>query len=146
MKVLVLHGPNLNLLGEREVGVYGKLTLSQLNAQIRRHARALKLTVRIFQSNHEGALIDKLHQSRRWMDALVINPGALTHYSYSLRDAIAGVNTRAWEVHLSDIGKREPWRRVSVIEDVVTHRVIGKGPEGYQEALEFLAERGKKRT
>src|SRR3954452_10368392 len=101
MNVLVLHGPNLNLLGEREPEVYGRTTLPQLNELLEKRGRELGLTVRTFQSNHEGALIDRIHEERKWANAIVINPGAYTHYSYALRDAIAGVRIRTFEVHLS---------------------------------------------
>ena len=139
MNVLVLHGPNLNLLGEREPSVYGSTTLAQLNGQLEVRAKALGLTLRIFQSNHEGVLIDRLHDERKWMDALVINPGAFTHYSYALRDAIAAVETRAYEVHLSDIHAREPFRRISVIAEICEAQISGKGVGSYLEALDRIA-------
>src|SRR5439155_17342539 len=139
MRVLVLHGPNLNLLGEREPAVYGRVTLAELNRRLRARARELGVVLRIAQSNHEGKLIDRIHAARRWMDGLVINPGALTHYSYALRDAIAAVGTRAYEVHLSDIHKREPWRRVSVIAEVCEGQIEGLGVGSYIEAIERLA-------
>jgi 3-dehydroquinate dehydratase-2 len=138
-KILVLHGPNLNLLGEREPEIYGTTTLAQIDAMISERAAALGLEVRSFQSNHEGALIDRIHEERHWADAVVINPGALTHYSYALRDALAAVRLPVVEVHLSDLDKRaEPWRRVSVIADLARARIMGKGPQGYLEALDFL--------
>jgi 3-dehydroquinate dehydratase-2 len=140
MNILVLHGPNLNLLGEREPELYGTLTLAQLDAQLADRARALGAELRCFQSNHEGALIDRLHAERTWMQGLIINPGALTHYSYALRDAVAAVRTRAYEVHLSDIHAREPWRRVSVIAEVCEGQVVGKGAGSYLEALERLCQ------
>ena len=140
MNVLVMHGPNLNLLGEREPDVYGRLTLAELDAQVAARARELGLTVKTFQSNHEGALIDRLHEERRWAQGLVINPGAYTHYSYALRDAIAAVKMRAFEVHLSDIHKREPFRRISVITEVCEAQISGKGVGSYLEALERLAQ------
>lgn len=139
MKVLILHGPNLNLLGERRPEVYGTTTLAQLNSLLRKKGRELGLELRILQSNHEGQLIDRLHANRRWMQALVINPGALTHYSYALRDAIEAVQVRAYEVHLSDIHAREPWRRVSVIAEIAEGQIVGKGIESYFEALRRLA-------
>jgi 3-dehydroquinate dehydratase-2 len=139
MKILVLHGPNLNLLGEREPSVYGAGTFADLEAQLRARARELHVTLRSFQSNSEGALIDRLHGERRWMDALIINPGALTHTSYALRDAIAAVATRAVEVHLSDISRRERWRRRSVVRDVCEAQVSGLGFGSYLKALERLA-------
>jgi 3-dehydroquinate dehydratase type II len=138
MNILLLNGPNLNLLGEREPDVYGTTTLIQLETMVQARARELGVNLRSFQSNHEGTLIDELHQSRRWADGVVFNPGAFTHYSYALRDAISGTRLRVVEVHLSDILRREPFRAVSVIADVCAHRVIGKGPAGYVEALEWL--------
>jgi 3-dehydroquinate dehydratase-2 len=141
VKVLVLHGPNLNLLGERRPEIYGRTKLTQLNSGLRRKARSLGVELRIFQSNHEGELIDKLHSERRWMQGLIINPGALTHYSYALRDAIEAVQVRTYEVHLSDIHAREPWRRVSVLAEIVEAQIVGKGIDSYHEALEMLARR-----
>jgi len=141
MNILLLNGPNLNLLGEREPAVYGKTTLAQLEAMVLARARELGANLRTFQSNHEGALIDELHQSRRWAQGVIFNPGALTHYSYAIRDAIAGTQLRVVEVHLSDIKKREPFRALSVIEDVCAHHIRGKGPSGYVEALEWLCAR-----
>ena len=142
MNLLLLNGPNLNLLGEREPQVYGTTTLLQLEQLFAARAQELGCTVRAFQSNHEGALIDKLHEARRWAQGCVFNPGAYTHTSYALRDAIASVpKLQVVEVHLSDLSKREAWRQVSVIADVVAHRIMGKGVAGYLEALEWLVER-----
>ena len=138
MKILLLNGPNLNLLGEREPQIYGTTTLAELEAQVTARAREHAAEVRALQSNHEGALIDALHDARRWANGVVFNPGAFTHYSYALRDAIAATKLRVVEVHLSDILKREPWRRVSVLEEVCVHRVLGKGVAGYLEALDWL--------
>jgi len=143
MRILVLHGPNLNLLGERKPEVYGKTTLAQLNTLLRKWGRELGHQLRIFQSNHEGELIDQLHAQRRWMQALVINPAALTHYSYALRDAIEAVQVRAYEVHLSDIHAREAWRRVSVIAEIAEAQIVGKGIDSYREALQRLAAKGR---
>jgi 3-dehydroquinate dehydratase-2 len=139
MNVLVLHGPNLNLLGEREPEIYGYTTLAQLDEQLVKRGQVLGMTLRTFQSNHEGALIDRIHEERHWANGLVINPGALTHYSYALRDAIASVHLRAIEVHLSDIHAREPFRKVSVIREVCEAQICGKGIGSYLEALEQLA-------
>ncbi|MEK7656381.1 MAG: type II 3-dehydroquinate dehydratase [Elusimicrobiota bacterium] len=138
MNILVLHGPNLNLLGEREPEIYGALTLAGLNALIRAESSRLGLRVRIFQSNHEGALIDLLHKHRRWAEGVLINPGAYTHYSYALRDALSAVALPAVEVHLSDIRKREKWRRTSVTAPVCVASVMGKGPRSYLEGLARL--------
>jgi 3-dehydroquinate dehydratase-2 len=137
--VLVLHGPNLNLLGEREPSVYGTTTLAQLNAAVKKKAKALKLSVRVAQSNHEGTLIDLLHKNRKWADGCVFNPGAYTHYSYAIRDAVAASQIPTIEVHLSDIKKREPFRRVSVVAPVCLAQISGKGVGSYLEALERLA-------
>jgi 3-dehydroquinate dehydratase-2 len=141
MNVLVLHGPNLNLLGEREPEVYGSMTLAQLDAALKKKAKALKLTLKIFQSNHEGELIDLLHKHRKWADGCVFNPGAYTHYSYALRDAVAASQIATIEVHLSDIKKREAFRQVSVIEPVCVGQITGKGLNSYLEALEALEAR-----
>ena len=141
MNILLLNGPNLNLLGEREPSVYGTTTLAQLELLVKKHADALGQTVRAYQSNHEGALIDRLHEWRKWAHGCVFNPGAYTHTSYALRDAIAAMpQVRVVEVHLSDLKKREPWRQVSVLAEVVAHRIQGKGVAGYLEALEWLAD------
>lgn len=139
MNILVLHGPNLNLLGERETKVYGKLTLAQVNALIRKRAKALKVRVRVFQSNHEGRLIDLIHANRRWARGLVFNPGAYTHYSYALRDAVAAARIPTIEVHLSDIKKREPFRRKSVIVPACLAQISGHGAGSYLRALERLS-------
>ncbi|MBI4422362.1 MAG: 3-dehydroquinate dehydratase [Elusimicrobia bacterium] len=139
MNVLVLHGPNLNLLGEREPEVYGRETLADLNAALRQKARTLGQRLRVRQSNHEGALIDLLHAHRTWADAVVINPGAYTHYSYALRDAIAATAKPTIEVHLSDLSKREAFRRVSVVSPVCLAQISGKGFGSYLEALARLA-------
>jgi 3-dehydroquinate dehydratase-2 len=138
MNVLLLNGPNLNLLGEREPEIYGKTTLAELEQMVQARARELGHVVRAFQSNHEGALIDELHQARRWAQGVIFNPGALTHYSWALRDAVSATRLRVVEVHLSDISKREEWRRVSVLAEVCAHRIMGKGVLGYLEALEWL--------
>jgi 3-dehydroquinate dehydratase II len=142
MNILLLNGPNLNLLGEREPEVYGTTTLPELVAKVQARARELGVDLRAFQSNHEGALVDELHQARRWADGVIFNPGAFTHYSYSLRDAISGTRLRVVEVHLSNILKREPFRAISVLEEVCAHRVMGKGIQGYIEALEWLCAPG----
>ena len=141
MNILLLNGPNLNLLGEREPEVYGSTTLAQLEHLVAAHGEPLGAVVRAFQSNHEGALIDRLHESRRWAQGCIFNPGAYTHTSYALRDALAAMpQVRCVEVHLSDLSKREAWRQVSVIADVVAKRISGKGVAGYLEALEWLCE------
>jgi 3-dehydroquinate dehydratase II len=147
MKILVLHGPNLNLLGEREGDERGR-TLDDLNGLIRAKAGELGLEVKIFQSNHEGVLVDTLHAERRWADAILINPAALTHTSYVLRDAVAAVKKPTLEVHLTDIRRRESWRRKSVIKDVCDAQVMGKGFDSYLIALQRFADKdlsGRKR-
>jgi 3-dehydroquinate dehydratase-2 len=140
MRILVLHGPNLNLLGEREPEVYGPATLEEIDARIGERAKHLGAEVRTFQSNHEGALIDRLHAERRWADGILFNPAALTHYAWGLRDAVAAVSLPCIEVHLSDVSKREPWRRVSVLADVRAALCAGRGLDSYLEALELLLE------
>lgn len=137
--ILVLHGPNLNLLGEREPSVYGAMTLAQLNRSLRRKSVSLKVRLRVFQSNHEGRLIDLLHSNRKWADGCVFNPGAYSHYSYALRDAVSASRIPTIEVHLSDIKKREPFRRVSVVAPACRAQICGKGAGSYLEALERLA-------
>jgi len=144
MNILVLHGPNLNLLGEREPAIYGALTLAQLDARLAAHARRRGATLRARQSNSEGKLIDLLHAHRKWAQGVVFNPGAYTHYSYALRDAVSAIRVPTIEVHLSDIAKREPFRRVSVIEPVCAGRRYGKGADSYIEAIDDLLARGRK--
>lgn len=136
----VLNGVNLNALAERDPDVYGGLSLGELETRIYRWARELGMTVRCMQTNHEGEYIDWCHEARTWAGGVIVNPGAWTHYSYGIRDALELFSVPVVEVHLSDITKREDWRRRSVIEDVVSARVLGKGPEGYREALAYLSE------
>jgi 3-dehydroquinate dehydratase type II len=138
--LLVVNGPNLNLLGEREPDVYGRMTLKQLNAEIKSFCKSKDIRVRFFQSNHEGEIVDCIHRFRECADGIVINPGALTHYSYSLRDAIAAVSVPTVEVHLSDIHQREAFRKVSVIQPVCIKQISGKGKNGYLEAIGVLME------
>jgi 3-dehydroquinate dehydratase-2 len=142
MNVLVVNGPNLNLLGEREPEIYGRTTLRELEHEVEARASELGQHVRFFQSNHEGELIDVLHNQRAWADAILINPGALTHYSYAIRDALLAIGVPAAEVHLSNIderGEREEFRRISVIREVCVERFIGLGVGSYLAALEYFA-------
>ena len=140
MRIAVLNGANLNALADRDPELYGGLSYDELETRIYQWAMDLGSSVRCFQTNHEGQLIDWCHDARRWADGIVINPGAWTHYSYAIRDAVELFRVPVVEVHLSNIAEREEWRRRSVIEDVVTHRVIGQGPDGYREALAWLNE------
>ena len=136
----LLHGVNLDMLGRRDPAVYGTMTLTELESYVARHGEALGFTVHSFQTNFEGELIEKVHQLvLDAADAAIINPGAWTHYSYALHDALELVSAPVAEVHLSDIESREEWRRVSVIADVVDVRVAGQGAAGYVDALEALA-------
>jgi 3-dehydroquinate dehydratase-2 len=142
----LLHGVNLDMLGRRDPSVYGTMTLAELEAYVARHGEACGFTVRSFQTNHEGEFVEKLHQIVvDGADAAIINPGAWTHYSYALRDALELVEAPVAEVHLSDIEGREEWRRTSVIADVVDVRIRGKGAAGYVEALEALARLTRKK-
>lgn len=131
MDILVLHGPNLNLLGSREVGIYGKLTLGDVDRSMQILASELKIGIQFFQSNHEGSLIDRIHAAREDMDGLIINAGAYTHTSIALRDAIAGVALPTVEVHLSNIYSREPFRHHSTIAPVVLGQISGFGVTSY---------------
>jgi len=138
MTIFVVHGPNLNLLGEREPAIYGTLTLAGLNAKIREHGRSRGCQIRTYQSNHEGRLLDALQRSRHWASGIVINPGAYGHTSYALRDCIAGIKIPTVEVHLSDIEAREPFRRISTIADVCIGKISGWGPQSYLNGIDLL--------
>jgi len=138
MNILVLNGPNLNLLGEREPAVYGTMTLAQLNTKLAQHAKKKGAVIRARQSNHEGELIDLLHAHRKWAGGIVFNPGAYSHYSYALRDAVASIAVPTIEVHLSNIKKREKFRHVSVIAPVCAGQFYGKGVQSYIDAIDAL--------
>ena len=139
MRVAVLNGVNLDVLERRDPNLYGGLSLNQLETRIYEWALELELHADCRQTNLEGLFVAWCHDALDWAGGVVVNPGAWTHYSYAIHDAIDLLDVPVVEVHLSDIENREEWRRHSVIADVVTKRVIGKGPEGYREALEFLA-------
>lgn len=141
MQVGVLNGVNLDVIGERDPALYGGVSIGELETKIYAWARELAFTARCFQTNHEGQYVDWCHDARRWASGLVVNPGAWTHYSYAIRDALELCSVPVVEVHLSNIEEREEWRRHSVIADIVVHRVLGKGPEGYHEAFVYLKER-----
>ncbi|MEW6283433.1 MAG: type II 3-dehydroquinate dehydratase [Candidatus Eremiobacterota bacterium] len=136
MRALILNGPNLNLLGVREPEVYGRTTFAELERLCRAWAEELGLQLDLFQSNHEGALLDRLHEAIGKVDFGIVNPGALTHTSIALRDAIAGVGIPIIEVHLSNIYAREEWRRRSVISEVCRGVISGLGVQGYRLALQ----------
>src|SRR3954452_9464580 len=136
MKILLLNGPNLGRLGERSPEIYGRATLAEVVQRVTQHAVDRGSTVVAFQSNHEGALIDRLEQLD--FDAVVINPGAFGHTSYALRDAIEGIDRPTIEVHISDVHAREQFRHVLVLEGVVSGQVIGRGVDGYIQAIDML--------
>ncbi len=141
MRILVINGPNLNLLGVRRPEVYGTSTLAELEERCRAWGAALGIEVETCQSNHEGDLIDHLHGALGTADGVVLNPGALTHYSYALHDAVEAVALPVVEVHLTDITRREEWRARSVVSPACVATISGRGVEGYREALELLAAR-----
>jgi len=145
-RVAVMYGANLDQLGRRDPALYGTLTLAQLERQIEHDAERLDLEVTFFQSNYEGAFIEHLHSLRETADAILLNPGAWTHYAWAIRDALEIAALPALEIHLSDVASREPWRSISVIEDLCFARIYGRGPDGYREALERLRKELERRA
>ena len=139
MQVLILNGPNLDVLARRDPKLYGGLSLNELESRIYAWAHALDITARCRQTNNEGEYLEWIHDAYDHVDAVIVNPGAWTHYSYAIRDALELLEVPFVEVHLSDIENREDWRKHDVVADLATRRIIGKGPDGYREALEFLA-------
>jgi 3-dehydroquinate dehydratase-2 len=137
-RVEVMHGVNLDQLGRRDPALYGSLTLAELQQRIEREAQGLGLSARFFQTNHEGAFVERLHGLAGEADAIVLNPGAWTHYAWAIHDALEIAALPAVEVHLSDVSAREKWRRVSVVSDLCLATVAGRGAEGYGEALRLL--------
>lgn len=137
-RILLMNGPNLNMLGVREPDIYGRDTLETIENMVVEYGQARGVQVECFQSNHEGELIDKLHEAHEDFDGVIYNPGAHTHYSYALRDAVASIDTPVVEVHISDVDAREPFRAISVFDGVVVAKISGRGKEGYLDALDVL--------
>lgn len=144
MQVVVLNGVNLDVLGRRDPELYGGISLGDLETRIYEWASQLGCHVRCRQTNSEGEYVEWCHDALDWADGVVANPGAWTHYSYAIRDALELLKVPLVEVHLSDVDKREEWRRHSVIAELAAKRVVGKGPDGYREALAFIVENAKK--
>jgi len=143
MKFLIINGPNLNLLGKREPGIYGEESYESLCGMIRSHVAAHSSTADFFQSNHEGAIIDAIHAADGVYDAIIINPAAYTHYSYAILDALKAVDVPAYEVHISHIDRREPFRAVSVTAPACVGQIYGHGFQGYLMAIDYFLEGGK---
>ena len=140
MNILVINGPNLNLLGERQTEIYGKNTLEELMMWLETSADGQNHNFKFYQSNHEGTIIDALHDEREWANGIIINAGAFSHYSYAIRDAISSVDISTVEVHLSNIMEREDFRKISVLKDVCSKQIYGLGKNSYIEALKALQE------
>ncbi len=136
--IVIINGPNMNLLGERETEIYGDRSLEDLNNEIKKYADERGVKLIFFQSNHEGEIIDILHDHRNDADGFILNPGAFTHYSYAIRDAVAAISPPVVEVHLSDIESREEFRKISVIEPVAAKQYSGEGLRSYLMAIDFL--------
>jgi 3-dehydroquinate dehydratase II len=141
MQIVVLNGVNLDLLGKRDPELYGGVSLSELETRIYEWASELGCHVRCRQTNHEGEYVEWCHDAMGWADGVLANPGAWTHYSYAIRDALELFEGPIVEVHLSDIENREEWRKKSVLAELAAKRVLGKGPDGYKEGLQFIVER-----
>ena len=140
-RIEVMHGVNFDVLGARSVEHYGGISLTELEVKIKQFARALEMEPSFSQTNHEGEFVERLHRAGESTDGLILNPGAWTHYSWAIRDALEVADLPAVEVHLSAVDEREEWRRVSVIGDLCIGTIQGKGPDGYAEALELLKSR-----
>jgi len=136
--ILLISGPNLNLLGLREPEIYGKRSLNDIVNEIKKYIENKEIALKHLQSNHEGKIIDFIHRNRTWAHGILINPGALTHYSYALRDAISAVSLPTVEVHLSDITKREPFRKISVLKEICLGQISGLGLESYFKGMNLL--------
>ena len=143
MKILVIHGPNLNMLGKREKSIYGAKTLQEIDALLKKEAKALSVDVITFQSNHEGALVDFIQEQAESARGIIINPGALTHYGFSLLDALVDSKLPVIEVHLSNIYRREEWRAESIIAPIAEGQISGLGWRGYVAALQILVSKLK---
>jgi 3-dehydroquinate dehydratase-2 len=144
-RILIIHGPNLNMLGQREANWYGCATLEEIDAEIKRTAQDCGMVAETFQSNYEGALVEKIHEAMKAYDAVIINPAAYTHTSVAIRDALLMLNVPIIEVHLSNIYRREPFRHKSLIADIVTARIAGFGKDGYMMAVEAAADMLKRK-
>ena len=140
MNILVINGPNLNLLGERQTEIYGKNTLEELMMWLETSADGQNHKFKFYESNHEGTIIDAIHDEREWANGIIINAGAFSHYSYAIRDAISSVDIKTVEVHLSNIMEREDFRKISVLKDVCSKQIYGLGKNSYIEALKALQE------
>ena len=140
LKVLVIHGPNLNMLGKREPEIYGETTLDEINSDLKNLGTKLGISVEAFQSNHEGVIVEKIHEAAATQQGIIINPAAYTHTSIAIRDALLALDIPIIEIHISNIYKREPFRQKSMISDVAAAQITGLGIKGYRIALKALAE------